>query len=178
MPDFLTGLLNRFTRPRPVSPTPAPMEVNPFLERLLGAPRTIGARPPMATQQPMATPMATPQPTPEPTAEPVGNDYYYSLIKRYFPPEEWENASRIMEGESSVNPAAENKNEDGTLDYGLFQINEVQKKNLKNWLGYKYEDMKDPNKNVKFAAELWKRQGWNPWYTPYARRLVESQRGE
>lgn len=78
-----------------------------------------------------------------------------SLIMRYFPQEEWENAFRVAMAESGGNPQAHNPV--GEDSRGFFQINMRAHPNAGNTF--------DPEQNVAYAANLWQRQGWNPWTT-------------
>ncbi len=49
-------------------------------------------------------------------------------------------------------------NTNGTIDLGVFQINSVHMKK-----GWKLVDLVDCQKNVDFAYEIFKAQGWSPW---------------
>lgn len=82
-------------------------------------------------------------------------------------------ATRVLQGENQGrNPRAENRNNDGSIDRGLFQINsgtfadfQRRKGNLMAQAGIKsYEDMFDPAKNAKMAKIIHDEQGWNAWY--------------
>jgi len=84
-----------------------------------------------------------------------------SLVKKYFPESEVDYALEIIHCESSGNPKAHNLNYN-TYDnsYGLFQIN--------LWGKLQYhrpspQELVDPEKNIKFARELWDRCGWEAW---------------
>lgn len=49
-------------------------------------------------------------------------------------------------------------NKNGTVDYGVFQINTVHTKRIS------VEDLKDCRKNIEFAYKLFKEQGnWSAW---------------
>lgn len=82
------------------------------------------------------------------------------LIKKYFPESEWDNAFRVMQGESGGNPNA--KGDDFPIrgqtipSYGYFQIRALPGRPSPNQL-------LNPEFNVQYAANLWKQQGWNPW---------------
>lgn len=59
-----------------------------------------------------------------------------------------------------MNPKAHNpRNTNGTTDGGLFQINDVHNKRLKE-LGL---DRYDPEDAATFARILYDEQGWHPW---------------
>lgn len=71
-------------------------------------------------------------------------------------PEDPDTAVRIAKCESSMNPKAINrKNKNGSVDYGLFQINSVH--------GYTENYLMDIDNNLRIARELYDRQGWRPW---------------
>ncbi|MDQ3816096.1 MAG: hypothetical protein M3362_00210 [Acidobacteriota bacterium] len=55
---------------------------------------------------------------------------------------------------------ASKPNKNGTIDYGVFQINSVHLKK-----GWKLSELKDCYKNVDYAYEIYKASGWNPWST-------------
>jgi len=90
----------------------------------------------------------------------VTNTDAYALIQKYFPKEEWNNAYRVMMGESGGRPGAIGDNYPirGKLipSYGLFQIRGFPDRGTP-------EQLLDPDYNVRYAAQLWKSQGWNPW---------------
>lgn len=70
------------------------------------------------------------------------------------------------------NPLAENKNSDGSIDRGLFQINSNtfsdfmrRKGDVLRSLGItSYEDMYDPTLNATMAKLIFDEQGWGAWY--------------
>jgi hypothetical protein len=82
------------------------------------------------------------------------------LIKKYFPPDQWANALAVMKGESGGNAGAVGDNYpiNGVYapSYGLFQIRGLPGRPDKNQL-------LDPEFNVKYAADMYKNQGWGPW---------------
>lgn len=48
-----------------------------------------------------------------------------AIIREHFPPEQWDNALRVAQCESGLNPRALNENNgNGSSDYGLFQLND------------------------------------------------------
>jgi len=53
-------------------------------------------------------------------------------------------------------------NKNGSVDYGLFQINDIHAKRVAKH-GWTMEDMKDCIKNIEIAHEIWVEQGWMPW---------------
>lgn len=51
------------------------------------------------------------------------------------------------------------KDPDGSWDYGLFQLNEVQAHRV----GGDVNKLLDPETNVQVAYQMYKEQGWKPW---------------
>lgn len=68
-------------------------------------------------------------------------------------------AVAIVFAESSGDPNATNHNTNGTVDHGLWQINDVNSGALAlgNW--------QDPVTNAKMAVMIKKEQGWRAWST-------------
>lgn len=102
---------------------------------------------------------------------PNWNDVYRMVILTFG--KEGHNMMRVLEGENrSLNPRAENINKDGSVDRGLFQINSntfadfMRRKPKKLYeAGIRsFEDMYDPEKNIKMAKIIWEEQGYNAWY--------------
>lgn len=79
-----------------------------------------------------------------------------SLIKKYFPKEEHDNAIAVMQCESSGRADAIGDGHLNPKSYGLFQIRAFEGRPSP-------EDLLNPEKNVIFAAELWEKEGWKPW---------------
>ena len=105
------------------------------------------------------------------------------LIDKYFPElPEATKAAIASDSESMYNPQAQNINDDGTIDRGLFQINnktfqEYFSKFPKKMQEYgisSYDDMYDAEKNTAMAALIVNslrtlkgdRVGWEGWYGP------------
>jgi hypothetical protein len=81
------------------------------------------------------------------------------LIRQTFP-ESPEVAIAVANCESGLNPKAYNpKNNNGSTDGGLWQINSVHDKRLKE-LGLDKFNAEDA---TKFARILYEESGWNPW---------------
>jgi hypothetical protein len=89
---------------------------------------------------------------------------YRNLVSKYFPPQEVDNALRIMQAESAGNPKATNLNTTGSAagstDSGLFQIN-----NFYHFTVYILGNIFDPEYNIKSAYNIWKQGGWKLWST-------------
>lgn len=102
-----------------------------------------------------------------------------SIIRLYFPPEQWDNALRVAQCESGLKPTAVSPaNSNGTRDYGLFQFNDGG--TLQGWLTTTGEDPSnihkalDPHWSARAAAMKVQRDGnWGQWscaHTPYGSR--------
>ena len=62
-----------------------------------------------------------------------------------------ENGTRQCDRESKPN-------RDGSIDYGLFQINSIHLSK-----GYTVSELKDCYRNIEIAFEIYKQSGWHPW---------------
>jgi len=88
------------------------------------------------------------------------SDDAIGLIQKYFPQQEWENARKVMMGESGGRWYA--IGDDYPIrgevrpSYGLFQIRHFANRGTK-------DQLLNPEYNVRKAAEMWKAQGWSPW---------------
>lgn len=81
-----------------------------------------------------------------------------AIKKAGFPEDQWATALAVATAESGLNPrAVNNKNTNGTSDYGLFQINSIHKPTA--------AEKTDPYANAKRAYRIWKEAGskWTPW---------------
>jgi hypothetical protein len=80
-------------------------------------------------------------------------------------------ATRIMMAESTGRPGAWNRNKNGSIDYGLFQINQTNIPALKKaGIIGDWKDLLDPDKNIEAAAWLAKdARGWSPWNSSRAK---------
>lgn len=76
------------------------------------------------------------------------------LIAEAFP-ENPEIMIAIAKAESGMNPSAVNKNTNGSVDLGLFQINSIH--------GYDELSLFDAKKNIKAASEVYDKQGLRAW---------------
>lgn len=81
---------------------------------------------------------------------------YFSLIQKYFPQSEWQRAYNVMMGESSGRPNAVGDTNTPHSSYGLFQIRALPGRPSP-------QQLMDPEFNVRFAANMFNRQGWQPW---------------
>jgi hypothetical protein len=81
---------------------------------------------------------------------------YYSLIQKYFPPSEWQRAYNVMMGESSGRPNAVGDTDTPYSSYGLFQIRALPGRPSP-------QQLMDPEFNVRYAAQLFSQEKWNPW---------------
>lgn len=92
----------------------------------------------------------------EPTPTPIlsQKEQINKEIKDVFG-EQAELAKHVAFCESSLNPEATHKNNDGTIDVGLFQINSIHNQKTEDMLNYK--------KNIEYAYKLFLNQGLQPW---------------
>ena len=85
-------------------------------------------------------------------------------LNQHFSPKDMPMAKLAMKRESSGNPRARNVNKNGTVDYGLFQINESNIPELrKAGIIQDATDLYDIDVNIKAASYLQKKYGWKPW---------------
>lgn len=91
-----------------------------------------------------------------PVEQKGGCEQYLSLVSQY----SWNVniAMAIMQAESQCNPNATNVNTNGTMDAGLFQVNDVHVPNL---IGY--SERFEPSANVKAAFAVYEGSGWKAW---------------
>lgn len=90
---------------------------------------------------------------------------YVALIRRYFPQSEWQNAYNVMMFESGGNPRVPSKEwSDRERSVGLFQINT-------NVHPLTPQQAMDPETNVRYAAQLWQRNGWSSDWVNASRQL-------
>ena len=82
-----------------------------------------------------------------------------ALNKAGFPAKAIPSMLQIAHCESSFSATAENVNRDGSVDFGLFQINE------RNWgrCNVTKTELSDPYNNAKCAYQIWQRQGYGAW---------------
>jgi hypothetical protein len=97
---------------------------------------------------------------------PVKAGAYHDLISQYFGSDAATAEAITMLGEdASGDPRAKGKpNKDGTVDYGLFQINsshigELQKAGIIK----STEDLFNPEMNIAAAKYIYDKQGWGAW---------------
>lgn len=69
-------------------------------------------------------------------------------------------ARRIVACESTWNHRATHRNRNGTVDYGLFQLNSG---GTMQSLGITAAQALEPQANIDAAYRLFKRRGWQPW---------------
>mgnify|MGYP001588058838 FL=1 len=108
----------------------------------------------------------------------MADDYRKVLIQKYFPRNEWERAYKVMMGESGGRSDAVGDTQPikGVLapSVGLFQIRTLPGRPSATQL-------KDPEFNVRYAAQMQKEQGWKPWTAArklgYAGKLIYASAG-
>lgn len=110
-------------------------------------------------EQKVETVAATP-PAPQPVAQ--GCDAYIPLIDQY----SWNQqvAFAVMKAENTgCNPAKDNAglNYDGSVDYGLFQVNSIHA----DMVGGNLDALRDPATNIDTAYKIYSGSGWRAWST-------------
>lgn len=94
-----------------------------------------------------------------------------NLIHQYFPPQEWDNAIRVMHAESGgrANAIGDNYPINGETipSYGLFQIRGLPGRPTA-------QQLLDPAFNIQYAAQMQAQQGWGPWTTAHKLGIVRS----
>lgn len=86
-------------------------------------------------------------------------DIYRFAVQGGFSPAQAVIASAIALAESGGNPLATHKNNNGSTDYGLWQINSIHTSVLH--MG----DWRNPVTNAKMARAVYSSQGWKAWTT-------------
>ena len=99
-----------------------------------------------ASQRPVFYPVST-----------IGVEQWRGLVAKYFPPNQVDNALKIMTLESGGNPNSLSR----TCDRGLMQIN----CNHANMVNYNLNALYDPETNIRVAAEIFNSSYWYPWST-------------
>lgn len=109
------------------------------------------------------TPPATPPPTPAPAPAPITGDC--NAVNGY----DWDVrvAYAVCMAESGGNPTIDNAglNRDGTVDYGLMQINSIHA----DMVGGDLESLRNPEVNMRVAYSLYQgamrrdQPGFQPW---------------
>ena len=73
-------------------------------------------------------------------------------------------ATAVCSAESSrYTEAVNTENADGSIDYGLWQINSVHLGQSINGWAVTVERLLDPVENARIAYTLWLDQSWTPW---------------
>ena len=139
--------------------------------------RAVAAKtiPPVAKPQAAISPALTPAPTPTPVkaasrpqpvvAAPVPADWaarpgfveqWRPLVAKHFPAASVHRALQIMHCESGGNPNAVGDRSTAYASYGLFQIRALPGRP-------QGQTLLTPEFNVRYAADMFKAQGWQPW---------------
>lgn len=93
-----------------------------------------------------------------------------AIIRQYFPQEQWDNAIRLANCESGLNPSSvsqPNGDAYASKDWGLFQLNDYWV--IPRFLEQTGEDPQnvsralDAHWNARVAAMLWAEAGWGKW---------------
>lgn len=98
-----------------------------------------------------------------------------SLIRKYFPRDQLGNAMAVSACESGHSDAKGAVNSDGTIDWGVFQLNDggTLQASL-DAIGVSYSSTAEARQlaletdtNVKAAAQIYAERGWAPWVCAY-----------
>lgn len=98
---------------------------------------------------------------------PLTSGQIVAMIHAQWGPEHGPRAVRIAQCESDLRPHVTHRNRNGTIDYGLFQINSG---GTLQSLGITAVQALDPATNIRAAHLLWRRRGWQPWVCSRIRR--------
>lgn len=98
-----------------------------------------------------------------------------SLVKKYFPADQLGNAMAVSACESGHSDAKGAVNSDGTVDWGVFQLNDGGTlQGSLDAIGVSYSSTAEAQKraldtatNVKAAASIYAERGWGPWVCAY-----------
>ena len=101
----------------------------------------------------------------------MGVEQWRPLIAKYFPANQVDNALRIMAAESGGVPTRDNRglNRDGSVGYGLMQINSIHADMVNGDL----ESLRNPDVNVRVAASIYGGRGWCAWSTAPSLNLCD-----
>lgn len=83
-----------------------------------------------------------------------------AAIAEAFPAKLFSKAVKVAWCESRLNATALNHNRNGSVDHGLFQINDG---GTLQGLGISRSAALDPRKNARAAFKLYQDRGWQPW---------------
>jgi hypothetical protein len=78
------------------------------------------------------------------------------VVRTIFPRDEWANAERVIECESSWNRTARHVNVDGSVDLGMWQINS-------RWNADGIRYALDPVEATAYALRTLRVRGWGDW---------------
>ena len=112
------------------------------------------------------TPTATPTPTPtkiqKKTEKPTPDEVKTYILEVFGEKAGKEAIKLVGECENSTfDQSRTNHNRNGSIDYGIFQINSIHTKKR----GRKF--IYDWRENVKVAKQIYDEQGWRPWSCAY-----------
>lgn len=130
----------------PITPRPQPRQATKALAVTL-APVVVAPPPQPAAPMPKTL---------------TGCAAYLPIIQKY----DWDSytAQAIMRAENGAcNPTKDNAglNWDGSVDYGLFQVNSIHAE----MVGGDLERLRDPETNVRIAHQIYVAAGWTAWST-------------
>lgn len=140
------------------APAPAAMAPRPAVSARVAAPRE--APRPRAHRIDVGLTSFTPDPTPT-------QGYVATLIRNDFPSAAWHDAEIVAWCESKFDPTDIGVDSNGTHDRGVFQLNDGgTEQYLLAMVGENPQSLDlalNPVLNVRLAALLYARDGWEPW---------------
>jgi hypothetical protein len=83
----------------------------------------------------------------------TGNKIIDAIYRTF--PEDPYTALAIAKAESNLNPLATGYNSNGSIDVGIFMINDVH--------GFSVEERMNIEKNLEIARKLYEKRHWKPW---------------
>lgn len=103
-----------------------------------------------------------------------------SLIRKHFPADELGNAMAVSRCESGHTDSKGKVNSDGTIDWGVFQLNDGGTlQSALDAIGVSYSSTAEARQlaldtaiNVRAAAQIFATQGWAPWVCAYRVGIV------
>ncbi len=103
-----------------------------------------------------------------------------ALVKQFFPADQRSNAMAVALCESGQHSVQGETNEDGSTDWGIFQLNDDGTlQSALEGIGIKAADVRtarvvamDARTNVKAAAWIYANRGWAPWVCAYKQAIV------
>lgn len=89
-------------------------------------------------------------------------DFYFAALDAGWQPDEMPQLDRIMWRESKCVSVATHRNDNGTIDRGLLQVNSIHLAWLSD-LGIRADDLLIAEVNLTAGRRLYEQDGWSPW---------------